>query len=486
MRNPPVHWQEGLFLRPHHFQVAERHWMEAAQTSQQWDLPYHYGLHAIEFSREALANHQFQVHRLHARMRDGTLVSLEAGQEPDRLDLKESIEQAASASADLEEAFVKQPVVRVYLAVPKLKLGRANVHAGDGEARFAEATTTVPDESGGGNEQEIQVRRLNAKLLLSTQDLSGYEVLPVAQIKRASEGEARPQIDQEYIPPVLSIDAWPGLGRDIVRAVYDILGKKIEVLSHQVSDRAIGFAAADAGDVNRMLMLAELNAAYAALAVIAFAQGVHPLVAYTELCRVVGQLSIFSEERRPEDIPPYDHEDLARIFRLIRDRIERLINTVRDYEYEQRFFAGAGMGLQVTLEPKWFNSNWQWYIGVNKGDLTQQDCRELLSPGYLDWKLGSSRQVEILFKHRAEGLRLSPLDRPVRALPARPDWMFYEVPRDGAAWRDVQETQTLAIRLRDSLIANLDRLQGERRLVVSARGRTVELQFALFAVPTRL
>lgn len=460
--------------------------MEVIRTSQQWDHPYHYGLHAIEFSREALANHQFQVHRLHARMRDGTLISLEAGQEPDRLDLKESIGELAHALADLEDAFAKQPVVRVYLAVPKLKLGRANVNAENGDARYQETTITVPDETRGGNEQEIQVQRLNARLLLSTQDLSGYEVLPIAQIKRASEGEARPQMDHEYIPPVLSIDAWPGLGRDIVRAVYDILGQKIEVLSHQVSDRAIGFAAADASDVNRMLMLAELNAASSALAVLAFAQSVHPLVAYTELARIVGQLSIFSETRRPEEIPPYDHEDLGRIFRLLRDRIERLINTVRDYEYEQRFFAGAGMGLQVTLEPKWFNSGWQWYIGVNKGDLTQQDCRELLSPGFLDWKLGSSRQVEILFKHRAEGLQLSPLDRPVRALPARPDWMYYEVPREGPAWRDVQETQTLAIRLRDSLIANLDRLQGERRLVVSARGRAVELQFALFAVPTRL
>jgi type VI secretion system protein ImpJ len=211
------------------------------------------------------------------------------------------------------------------------------------------------------------------------------------------------------------------------------------------------------------------------------------LTAYTGLCRAYGQLSIFAEGRRPEDIPPYDHDDLGRIFRLARERIERLINAVRDYEYEQRSFVGVGMGMQVTLEPKWFNSNWQWYIGVNKGDLSQQECRELLSSGHLDWKLGSSRQVEMLFKHRAEGLRLIPLDRPVRALPVRPDWIYYEMlQREGSAWRDVQETQTLAMRLRDSLIVNRDRLQGERRLAVSARGKTVELQFALFAVPNAL
>jgi type VI secretion system protein ImpJ len=51
------------------------------------------------------------------------------------------------------------------------------------------------------------------------------------------------------------------------------------------------------------------------------------------------------------------------------------------------------------------------------------------------------------------------------------------------AWRDVQNTQTLALRLKDSLIMNLDKLQGEKTLVVTSRGRRVTLQFALFAVP---
>jgi type VI secretion system protein ImpJ len=63
--------------------------------------------------------------------------------------------------------------------------------------------------------------------------------------------------------------------------------------------------------------------------------------------------------------------------------------------------------------------------------------------------------------------------------------LYYEVKQAGTspAWRDVQETQTLALRLRDTLIMNRDRLQGERKLVVSARGKPVTLQFALFAVP---
>lgn len=486
MRNLSVHWHEGLFLRPQHFQAADRHWSELVQTSELWDHPYSYGVHAIEYSKEALANYQFQVHLLHARLKDGSLVTLEPGSEPDRVDLKEAFAAAGQDQLDLADALNQSTTVRIYLAVPKMQMGRVNVgHLGDADRpRFVEFEQSTQDESVGGNDQPLRLKALNARLLLSTQEMSGYEVLPIAQIKRASEEQAVPQIDPDYIPPVPSIASWPGLGRDIVRAIYDLIGQKIEVLSKQVVNRGIGLESRDAGDMDRILMLSQLNEAYSVLSVMTAALGVHPFTAYLELCRIVGQLSVFDTERRAEDIPPYDHDDLARIFKIIRARIERLLNAVRDYEFEMRYFVGVGLGLQVTLDPKWFNSDWQWYVGVNKGDLTEAECRDLLSAGQLDWKLGSARQVEILFKHRAQGLNLVPVMRAIRALPARDDWMYYEVDRnDSPAWRDVQETQTLAVRLKDALILNLDKLQGERRLMVSARSKRATLQFALFAVP---
>ena len=487
MRNLPVHWHEGLFLRPHHFQAADRYWAEAFQTARHWNNPYGYGLKAFEFSAEALANGQLEVRTLHACLRDGTLISLETGQEPDRLNVREGLSKVAKA--DLSRAFETESVVKVFLAVPKLKFGRANVDSGiNGDvttaARYRGERVLLQDEDSGGNDQEVELRRLNVELRLSNQDLSGYEILPIAQIKRSGDSQAVPKLDVDYIPPVLAIDAWPGLGRDMVRAIYDIIGQKIEVLGQQVVNRDMGLDSRNPGDLDRVLMLSHLNEAHAALGVLAFASGIHPLAAYTELCRTAGRLAIFGPTRQAEDLPSYDHDDLARIFRIVRERIESLINAVRNYEFEQRFFVGVGMGMQVSLEPRWFNSDWEWFVGVKKGDLSRQECVELLSSGMLDWKLGSSRQVEILFQRRAEGLRITLLDRPVRALPSGQDWLLYEVSRESPAWRDVQETQTLAMRLRDSLILNQEKLQGERQLIVSARGRRATLEFSLFAVPT--
>jgi type VI secretion system protein ImpJ len=488
MRNPPVYWHEGLFLRPQHFQAAERHWREQFSASQQWDHPFHYGLKGVEISSEALTNQQFQLNALSARMRDGTLVSLQSGEELGRVDLKSAFSQIGRPSAQESETGESEDVLRILLAIPKLLPGRENMGhvASATSVRFLSDERAVADENDGGNEQEIRFRRLNVRLMCSHQDTSGYEVLPIAQVKRASAAEARPRLDDSYIPPVLSIEAWPGLGRDTVRAVYDVIGQKIEVLAQQISNRGIGLETHEPGDADRIIMLTQLSAAYGVLGVLAFSQaGVHPLTAYTELCRLVGQLSIFAPNHLVQEVPPYDHDDLARIFRVMRLRLEELLNSVRDYEYEQRYFVGVGLGMQVTLEPKWFNADWNWYVGVKKGDLTRDEIHSLLSAGHLDWKLGSSREVEILFQQRAEGLQLVPVERVPRALPSSSDWVFYQLSRSGAAWRDVQETQTLAMRLRDSLIDNREQLQGERTIVVPAGGEKAAIQFALFAFPTR-
>jgi type VI secretion system protein ImpJ len=312
--------------------------------------------------------------------------------------------------------------------------------------------------------------------------LAGYETLPIAQIQRTGDRGGLPQLDTRYIPPLLAIDAWPPLGRDIVREIYDMVGKKLEVLSQIVTSRGLTLTSQEPGDLDRVFMLAQVNEAYATLGVLSFARGVHPFAAYTELCRIVGKLSIFGPDRRVPEVPQYDHDDLARIFAWVKERIEALLNAIRDDEYEQEYFVGVGLGMLVTLKPKWLNPDWKWYVGVAYENITDQECRELLAPDQLDWKLGSQSQVEMLFKLAKPGLHLVPLDRTPRSLPANRNWDYYEVSRDNAAWKDVQSTQTLAMRLRDALIVNRNDLQGQRKLIVNYRGKRAVLEFALFAV----
>ena len=72
MANHELHWGEGLFLRPHHFQASARLLRESVLVSENWLTGYPYGLHHIEFDEDALLNWRISLTSCHIRLQDGT------------------------------------------------------------------------------------------------------------------------------------------------------------------------------------------------------------------------------------------------------------------------------------------------------------------------------------------------------------------------------------------------------------------------------
>jgi type VI secretion system protein ImpJ len=209
---------------------------------------------------------------------------------------------------------------------------------------------------------------------------------------------------------------------------------------------------------------------------------------YAELCRIIGALAVFSEDRTLNDYPAYNHDDLWTIFDWARKKIELLINRIRNYGYEQRPFIGQSVQkwMRVGLDPKWLGRDWDWYVGINAGEATRGEVTKMLDSTQYNWKLGSERQVDMLYTSRREGLRLRLLEQAPRALPPRGNWIYFQVSRGNAARDDVVQHQSLAIRFKDDLIANLRTLDGSQRIDLQDRKlghAIVPLEFSLFAVP---
>src|SRR5207237_9553996 len=145
--------------------------------------------------------------------------------------------------------------------------------------------------------------------------------------------------------------------------------------------------------------------------------GVHPFWAYMELCRLGGKLGIFDEAtRRPPDLPRYDHDDLGGCFYKVKQYIDALLDQGNELSYEERFFVGAGLRMQVALEAKWLEPGWQMFVGV-KSPLKAEECIRLLTRGVLQMKLASSDRVDEVFAMGMDGLRFAHVPRPTRALP---------------------------------------------------------------------
>ena len=468
-----IHWHEGMFLRPQHFQAADRYALHLAHRDEKWDLHYNWGLRAIDLDLDALANNRLVIRSLKARMRDGTLVAIP--------------EDGLLPSLDLQSAFSREDRVTVLLAVPVLNLGKSNVagdHAAEG-ARFSVSTQELEDENTGINPQLLQVRSLNLRLLFSTQDQAGYEVLPLARIEKAPSAEGTPQLDVTYIPPVLACDAWAPLQAGILETIYDRLGKKLELLAQQVVTRGITFDSQAQGDPLIFNQLRVLNETSTLLGTLLFAQGVHPLPTYVELCRLVGQLAIFGETRRPPELLRYDHDDLGGCFYRVKQHIDTLLNILVEPEYKERPFIGAGLRMQVSLESAWLESIWQMFVGVQT-TLGAEDCIRLLTrSGHqgLDMKIGSSERVDEIYRLGEAGLKFAHSARPPRALPQAPGLVYFQMNRESQLpeWQRVQKSLAAAIRLNENLIVG--DIQGQRILRIKAGGQIVPMQFTLYVVP---
>src|ERR1700676_902635 len=137
MTSPMVHWHEGMFLRPHHFQTAQRSWSRLVVDSAKWDHPYNWGLRSLELDLDALANYRCVVRSLEARLRDGTLLIVSADDPLPPLSLRDAFEQSSS--------------VTLYVGVPLFNLGRPNAgDQADGEdTRFLVDTLELEDENSG-------------------------------------------------------------------------------------------------------------------------------------------------------------------------------------------------------------------------------------------------------------------------------------------------------------------------------------------------
>ena len=343
----------------------------------------------------------------------------------------------------------------------------------------------MQDENQGGNDQDLQFRRLNVRLLLSSQDTAGYELLPLCRIQRSAGDAAVPCLDPTYFPPMLAIDAWPPLGRDIFREIYYLLGKKIE-LAQRTAFQPRGHALRPRPGrpgANVVAVRAEPG-----------------LLRRWRSCRLrpestrcwpirnsaasSASFRFFSQQRRPPEIPKYDHDDLATIFRYISDQIQLLLKLIPIGGYVQRDFVGEGLGMKVSLESEWLGSEWRWFMGVLAAEPRRAGVHRPVGATGLELE---ARQCPAgglavsAWASRACDWRRSP--RPRRPCPRARDWLYFEVSRDNTAWKDVLKTQTLAMRLKDTLIVNREELPGERNIVVTLPDKHVTLQFALFAVP---
>lgn len=492
MNFPPVYWHEGLFLRPHHFQAAERHLLDQVAVASRFDSSHHWGFHTLEIDEPALGNNRFEVLKLAARLPDGTVVIAERGQAQSVPPIPETILRPA-----LEKLDPGEPLA-VRLGVPLLRLGNTpNASASDPATRYRPEAGKLADENDGGNEQVVDTRRLNLRLFLGNEDTRGYETLMLARVKRSTTTGGTPELDRNYIPPLLRCDASNNLSTGLLGEIYNRVGAKVIDLAKRVKANNVTFDTSDPILRRDFEQLRILNEVYAAFGVTARAGSLHPLPAYTEFCRVAGSLAAFHpklpflhDPDRPDEgernCPAYDHDDLGHCFYTVYRMIDQLLLVGIKQGYEQRDFVGGGYQLSVGMDELWLAPACTVLVGVESPNVSGTAAADMLTRGGeagLNMKIAEPDRVDKIFRMGERGLAFVHEHKPHPVLPTSPNRAYFRIntAASTAEWAQVARTRRVAVRLNDRLLEG--RLEGGPEVTIKAGGgKVATLRFSLYVV----
>ncbi len=390
-----VVWSEGLYLRTQHFQQQDRH-AEALMRASLQAAPWQpYGFSLLELDRAALDAGQIAIRRAQGLLPDGTPFAIpETAAPPPPL----PVVAGSSGLAHLALS-VEQPGVATM----------DPAHAESSGARYRGAVVQVRDTVRNGAEAaDVEVARLNLRLLGPAEATAGFVTLPVARVEglRADGSVAIPEGD---LPPALTIAALPwyaGFLKEVVTG--------LDRIAEAHGQMVVGGAGRS---IENLLILELANAARPRVAHILAQNLVHPCALYEELSSLAGRMATYgSSSRRLSEMPAYDHMNPSPAFGALADTLRSLMLSLRHVEPKSRALPVAKHSQNI------------WKVRIDNPEILKTSrivlrvgsdmSEDMLRRLFVDQAtVGAADAFEMLWKSRLPGIALKPLHSQPREIP---------------------------------------------------------------------
>jgi len=430
--NGDVHWHEGLFLQPHHLQTMQRglneRWMDERRLT--WAYPY--GLVDSKLSADVLENMLVRFERLHVVMPSGLDVDAPRNAELPSLDIKEAFESGRGA-------------VTVSIGVPLWYAERSNtVQEGDdvgAKCIYRVSEIERPDENSGENPQPVQIRRINARLLLDGDDPSDMEVLPVLRIVHSSgEDVGLPRQDAGYVPPCLVVGGSPVL-RDLVRDVGNQVEASRKELVIQITRGGFRVENMRGVQFEQMLRLKTLNRFSARLSHLGQRSVLAPCDVYLEWRELLAELAALYPDRDQYETAPYDHDNPAVAFQDVAGKLRGLLRGAVAPSFMQVPFTREGGMLVAELTDEHLEQPNDYFLGVK----TREDPVSLA--GLVEDPDQYKLMAKSLGNRAIRGVKLTHERIPPLELPSETGLTYFRLVRGESArmWDRIKEEKMLSI-----------------------------------------
>ena len=436
-----IHWHEGLFLLPQHFQALQRFVGESIAAERGLLQRFPSGVLDLELD---ILKESVSVRRLSAIMPSG--IRVEHGLNAD------------VPSRHIGAELLGGKEFQLSLGLPLRTEHNANVASAyeggtDKSAYiFKTAETALADENVGGEKKPVLVRKFNARLVLDSDDCSNMEVVPLARI-RVQGTSGLPQLNTKYCPPLLRLRGWQPLYLMVSDLVRDLELARDDLRS-RLQEGGFDMEKLHGNQLALVLRLRAVQSGLPRLRALVEAPQAAPFETYMELGSLLGDLAAQyptdetppSEGFRPDDI----HRQFDTLLSRIRVRLQS--GPVSSYDVVEMEPDADGIHL-VVFTKEFVEGKKQFYLCVASSE--SRDRQSGLVTDITRFKLTTPAFVT----RPRNGLRLTQCPAPPGA-PARQDWHFFRIEHrdDALLWGTVEKEFRLAATWPRSDRAAIDKL----------------------------
>ena len=445
MYDSPPFWEHGIFLQPQHFQLERLQAQRSLAAVLPLLNPYLWGLRRLAVNETALGSGIFEIVSLELLLPTGEWALV-----PDN---------ATLPPRSFHEVWTNpETPLTVQLGLAALQEQGSNALRTDDPALAAEtfrftaplSPEAVPDLHGDGPSVEVQTLRYNLRLCFGPEEGEGLWRFPVARLIRDGE---RVRLDPRFAPPCVDLNAAPVLHR-LLRDVRDILLSR----SRQLGEYKIVAGDAELSGLSALhgitlfSILGVLCRHAPDLDQLLLAPAIHPWPVYRSLCRLVGELSVFSDSLSPlgetpqgeRVLPAYNHEQLYECYHAATAIISRLVDTlVIGPAYTFVLEGGREDGALATVMPQdALNNSYAYWLLLRSGSL-----EGLASRVQTLGKFAPTAELRGIVGQALPGIRLGLAEQPPAGLPRRSDTLYFMIDQNDPLWNKVLQNGAVALLL---------------------------------------
>lgn len=420
-----VVWSEGMFLNPQHFQQQDRY-VEQFVNGRCAALGKHgWGVSEFELDQQLLNLGKISVQRARGVFPDGTPFNFpDADDPPPVIDIPENAKDAV-----------------ICLAVPVRRPGAVDVLPEDskqGLARYYAVEQSVRDVTvEGGDSQKLQVGKLRLRLLLDSDDLSGYAHVGLCKISEVRQ-EKDIALNERFIPTVLDCKATINLSA-FMAELHGLLRHRAEAIAGRLADSRRGGTA----EIADYLLLQVINRVEPLICHMSQLDGLHPLRLFEELVQLTGELSTFvASNRRPPEMPRYLHSDLEQTFAPLMQTLRNYLSMVYEQTAVELNLQEKKYGVRVAEITDRSLLTTATFVLAVRAEVTDDTIRARF-PAQI--KIGPVERIRQLVNAALPGIELKALPVAPRQIPFRSGYTYFELDQNSQYWKEMSRSGGFAM-----------------------------------------